>query len=68
MTELIRSAKSGSDWKGNEVAAYNITIEYQDAATFFGTLNLPQPTVNKPAVLVLILLTKLMSVFVSSFI
>ena len=51
MTELIRSAKSGSDWKGNEVAAYNITIEYQDAAAFFGVHNLPQPTTVNPAVL-----------------
>lgn len=50
MTELIRSAKSGNDWTSHELAAYNIVVEYQNAATFFGTDNLPQPTVN-PAIL-----------------
>ncbi|KAI0293288.1 hypothetical protein B0F90DRAFT_1763729 [Multifurca ochricompacta] len=50
MTELIRSAKSGSNWTSHELAAYNIVVEYQNAATFFGTDNLPQPTVN-PAIL-----------------
>ncbi|KAI6139803.1 hypothetical protein BKA82DRAFT_15700 [Pisolithus tinctorius] len=49
MTELIRSAKSGNDWTSHELAAYNIVVEYQNAATF-GTDNLPQPTVN-PAIL-----------------
>ena len=48
MTELIHSAKSGSNWK---VTAYNIMIEYQDAAIFFGMHNLPQPTTVNPAVL-----------------
>ncbi|KAF8343594.1 hypothetical protein F5887DRAFT_1283444 [Amanita rubescens] len=53
MTELIRSAKFGSDWTSHELAAYNIVVEYQaDAATFFGTPNLPQPgTTLNPAVL-----------------
>ena len=50
MTELIRSAKSGSDWTSNELEAYNITVEYQNAATFFGTHNLPQPATVNPAV------------------
>ena len=31
---LIRSAKSGSDWGPNELAAYNITVESQDAVIF----------------------------------
>ena len=31
---LIFSAKSGSDWGLNELAAYNIQTERQDAATF----------------------------------
>ncbi|KAI9446446.1 hypothetical protein H4582DRAFT_2052470 [Lactarius indigo] len=51
MAELIRNAKSASDWTRNELAAYNITVEYQDAATFFGTHNLPQPATIDPAVL-----------------
>ncbi len=51
MTELIRSAKSGSDWMSHELAAYNIVVEYQNAATFFGTPNLPQPATINPAVL-----------------
>ena len=45
MTELIRSAKFGSDWTSHELATYNIVVEYQNAATFFGTDSLPQPTV-----------------------
>jgi len=27
MAELVRSAKSGSDWTPNELAAYNITAD-----------------------------------------
>jgi hypothetical protein len=50
MAELIRSAKSGSDWTSNELAAYNILVEYQDAATFFGTPNLPLPATVNPAI------------------
>ncbi|KAF8905180.1 hypothetical protein CPB84DRAFT_1676753 [Gymnopilus junonius] len=46
MAQLIRSAKSGSDWTSNELAAYNITVVYQDAATFFEMPNLPQPSIN----------------------
>ncbi|OBZ78038.1 hypothetical protein A0H81_01843 [Grifola frondosa] len=46
MAQLIRSAKSGSDWTNNELNAYNISVVYQDAATFFETPNLPQPTIN----------------------
>ena len=42
---LIRSAKSGSDWGRNELAAYNIQTERQDAATFFETDPLPEPHV-----------------------
>jgi hypothetical protein len=45
MANLVRSAKSGSDWGPSELYAYNITIEMQDAATFFGTNPLPQPEV-----------------------
>jgi hypothetical protein len=35
----------------NELAAYNIAVEYQNAATFLGTPNLPQPATVNPAVL-----------------
>ncbi|KAH8982020.1 hypothetical protein EDB92DRAFT_1895630 [Lactarius akahatsu] len=51
MAELIRNAKSASDWTQNELAAYNITVEYQDATTFFGTHTLPQPVTVNPVVL-----------------
>jgi hypothetical protein len=36
MANLIRSAKSGSDWTINELRAYNITVRRQDAVVFFG--------------------------------
>jgi hypothetical protein len=40
---LIRSAKSGSDWGPNELAAYNVKVESQDAAPFFEVDPLPEP-------------------------
>jgi hypothetical protein len=46
MSQLIRSAKSGSDWTTNELRAYNITVVYQDAATFFERPDLPRPNIN----------------------
>ena len=36
MANLIRSAKSGSDWSTNEFLAYNITVQRQDVINFFG--------------------------------
>ncbi|KAH9063425.1 hypothetical protein EDB87DRAFT_1681476 [Lactarius vividus] len=51
MAKLIRNAKSASDWTQNELAAYNIAVEYQDATAFFGTHNFPQPATVNPAVL-----------------
>ena len=45
MSQLIRSAKSGSDWTVNELAAYNIRVVYQDATTFFERPDLPQPSI-----------------------
>ena len=36
MAQIIRSAKSGSDWTSNELLAYNITVQRQDVVTFFG--------------------------------
>lgn len=36
MANIIRSAKSGSDWTFNERDAYNIIIRNQTAKDFFG--------------------------------
>jgi hypothetical protein len=44
--ELIRRAKSGSDWTSNELLAYNIRVVYEDAQTFFGIQQLPNPEVH----------------------
>ncbi|KAJ3569475.1 hypothetical protein NP233_g5024 [Leucocoprinus birnbaumii] len=46
MANLIRSAKSGSDWTRNELAAYNIECHRQRPLTFFGVEALPQPRVD----------------------
>jgi hypothetical protein len=46
MANLIRSAKSGSDWTTNEPLAYNISIVEQDERTFFGG---PLPAYFGPA-------------------
>jgi hypothetical protein len=46
MANYIRKAKSGSDWTRNELEAYNIAVDYQDSATFFGTHDLPQPAIH----------------------
>ena len=46
MAQLIRSAKSGSDWSHNELIAFNIVIQDVNAATFFGTPQLPATTVS----------------------
>jgi len=45
MANLLRKAKSGNDWSQNELYAYNIVVELQDAATFFGVNPLPKPAV-----------------------
>lgn len=45
MAALIRSAKSGSDWTPNELAAFNITVRHVDVQQFFGVAQLPAPTV-----------------------
>ena len=46
MANLIRSAKPCSDWTPNDLKAYNITIDAQNAATFFGQSRLPAPAAN----------------------
>jgi len=43
---FIRSAKSSNDWGRFELAAYNIRVEPQDAATFFLISHLPEPDVH----------------------
>jgi hypothetical protein len=35
MANIIRLAKSGSDWSSNDLAAYNINVQEQDQALFF---------------------------------
>lgn len=35
MADHFRTAKSGNDWGTSELTAYNIVVEFQDAATFF---------------------------------
>jgi hypothetical protein len=42
MADLIRSAKSGSDWTTNELRAYNIKVSAQSPDKFYGQ---PLPTV-----------------------
>lgn len=42
-----RSAKAASDWTFGDLSAYNIKLVREDAATFFGTLDLPQPQVDQ---------------------
>ncbi|KIM89698.1 hypothetical protein PILCRDRAFT_2015 [Piloderma croceum F 1598] len=42
---MTTSPKSGNDWGKNELLAYNIDVQFQDAATFFGVNPLPQPAV-----------------------
>jgi hypothetical protein len=46
MTDIIRLAKSGSDWTSNELVAYNINIQEQDQSLFFGG---PLPEYTGPA-------------------
>jgi hypothetical protein len=46
MANLSHSAKLGSDWTHTDLEAYNIVIQREDTATFFGTHPLPQPTVS----------------------
>lgn len=46
MANLIRSAKSGSDWTRGDLDTYNIYVQVEDTATFFGCPDLPQPHVD----------------------
>ncbi|KAF9513411.1 hypothetical protein BS47DRAFT_1344198 [Hydnum rufescens UP504] len=47
MANLIRSAKSGSDWTLNELDSYHISLYQVDPLTFFGAPELPQPLVDQ---------------------
>ncbi|KAI0255745.1 hypothetical protein BJV78DRAFT_1151243 [Lactifluus subvellereus] len=47
MATVIRSAKSGSDWTTNELQAYNIDVQLEDVATFFGVAQLPPTTISQ---------------------
>jgi hypothetical protein len=40
---VLRSPKSGDNWGPNELLAYNIDVQFQDATTFFG-IDLLQPS------------------------
>ena len=44
MASLKRKPKYGNDWTVNDLAAYNITIAQQGAATFFGQTAFPLPS------------------------
>jgi len=50
MANVIRSAKSGSDWSANELIAYNITVSSLPPTEFFST---PDPSLDgiDPAIL-----------------
>src|SRR5712672_3303422 len=45
-SQLIRTAKPCNQWTTNDLAAYNITVDHQDVATFFETTTLPEPTID----------------------
>jgi hypothetical protein len=48
MANIIRSAKSGSDWTENDLRAFNIRIEHKSQQDFFGTAGpLPDPDVSE---------------------
>ncbi|KAF5342904.1 hypothetical protein D9758_015393 [Tetrapyrgos nigripes] len=46
MADLIRTAKSGSDWTRNELQAYNIQLQREHPLAFFGVQALPEPNVD----------------------
>lgn len=46
MANLLRSAKSASDWTIGDLDAYNISLSREQANVFFGTQHLPQPQID----------------------
>jgi hypothetical protein len=55
MANLIRSAKSGSDWTLNDLDSYHITVNPEEPLSFFGlrvgednfAMTFPQPSVDQ---------------------
>ncbi|TFY65647.1 hypothetical protein EVG20_g5438 [Dentipellis fragilis] len=47
MAHLPRRAKSANDWTETDLEAYNIHLRAEDAATFFGTTELPQSPIGQ---------------------
>ncbi|PPQ87155.1 hypothetical protein CVT25_000145 [Psilocybe cyanescens] len=47
MANLIRSAKSGSDWTINELLPFNIQVAPVNATLFFEDPDLPQPSISE---------------------
>ncbi|KAG6843737.1 hypothetical protein H0H87_001079, partial [Tephrocybe sp. NHM501043] len=47
MANLVRTAKSGSEWTGNELLAFNIRVEDANTAAFFNTTQLPVAQVSE---------------------
>ncbi|KZT04744.1 uncharacterized protein LAESUDRAFT_657346 [Laetiporus sulphureus 93-53] len=47
MANLIRYAKSGSDWTQNDLDAYNINVRLENATAFFGVEDLPPPSIDQ---------------------
>jgi len=46
MANLVRTAKSGSEWTGNELLAFNIRVANANTETFFNTTQLPPAHVS----------------------
>ncbi|KAF8265886.1 hypothetical protein EI94DRAFT_1663334 [Lactarius quietus] len=47
MANFNRFAKSGSDWNWHNLKTYNIHLQRENSATFFGNSNLPQPIIDE---------------------
>ncbi|KAK0464736.1 uncharacterized protein EV420DRAFT_1476132 [Desarmillaria tabescens] len=47
MANITRSSKAGNEWTSNDLNAYNISITFQDALTFFDETALPAPSVHQ---------------------
>jgi len=47
MANLIRSAKSGSDWTLNDLDSYHVTLNQEGPLPFFCLQELPEPSVDQ---------------------
>ncbi|KAJ3536956.1 hypothetical protein NM688_g6765 [Phlebia brevispora] len=47
MANLIRSAKYGNGWKQYDLDAYNMQVQFEDSATFFGSSDMPLPIADE---------------------